>query len=182
MRLERLWLFAYLAGIVALGYIHDIRVIAALLLLLVALGGRRRWLLLRRAVAALLLFNVTVTLAYFLAHRFFGFPEAALLLINLRALAMTLMTFTLVSRINMARALAFSRTLSLLYTLCVSQIIAFMRSYAAFSEGLRSRNAGRQHGTRLHALLAQLYYFMYKTLSLSQENAMGMRSRGVMDD
>ncbi|UFS61412.1 hypothetical protein LOH54_07025 [Sulfurimonas sp. HSL-3221] len=182
MQRERLWLFAYLAGIVALGYVHDLRVVGAVVLVLVALGGRRRWLLLRRAVAALLLFNATVTLTYLLAHYFFGLPEAALLLINLRALAMTLMTFTLVSRVNMARALSFSKTLSLLYTLCVSQVIAFMRSYAAFSEGLRSRHAGRQRGTRLHALLAQLYFFMYKTLSLSQENAMGMRSRGVMDD
>jgi len=182
MRRERAWLLAYLAGIVALGFVHDVRVVAAAVLLLVALGGRKRWLLLRRAVAALLLFNMTVTLAYFLAQQFLGFPEAALLLINLRALAMTLMTFTLVSNINMARALSFSRTLSLLYTLSVSQIIAFVRTYASFAEGQRSRNAGRGRSTRLHALLAQLHFFMFKTLSQSRESALGMRSRGVMDD
>ena len=182
MRYERLWLLAYLAGIVALGFVHDLRGIAAALLLLIALGGRKRWILLKRAVAALLLFNMTVTLAYLLARQFLGFPEAPLLLINLRALAMTLMTFTLVSHINMARALSFSRTLSLLYTLSVSQIIAFIRTYAAFSEGLMSRNAGRGQGTQLHALLARLYFFMHKTLSQSREHAMGMRSRGVMDD
>jgi len=182
MRRERAWLIAYLAAIVALGFVHDVGIMIAVILLLVTLGGRKRWLLLRRAVAALLLFTMTVTLAYLIAEQFMGFPKAALLLINLRALAMTLMTFTLVSNINMARALSFSRTLSLLYILSVSQVIAFMRTYASFTEGQRSRNAGRGQGTRLHALLAQLHYFMFKTLSQSRESAMGMRSRGVMDD
>lgn len=179
---DRLWLFAYLSGIVLLGFIHSVWVIAGVVISVFILGGARRLLLLRRAVAALLLFNVTVTLAYLLAQRLLDVPEAPLLLINLRALAMTLMTFTVVSRINLARALSFSGTLSLLFTLCVSQVMAFRRMYASFREGLESRHAGQRRGSRMHALLAQLFFFMHKTFSQSQEYAMGMRSRGMMDD
>ena len=179
---ERAWLTAYGLGIVSLGFVHDPLVFAAVLAALVALGGRRRRVLLRRAVAAMLLFSATVTLTYLLAERFFGYPEAPLLLINLRALTMTLMTFTLVERVNMAAALSFSPQLARLYTLSVSQIILFWRTYASFSEGLRSRHAGRQRGNRLHALLAQLHFFMHKSLSQSQEYAAGMRSRGLTDD
>lgn len=138
------------------------------------LGGGARWRILRRSVTVIALFVGSVTLLYAL----FGAAPEALWLINLRALAITQLSFTLTTRINLHSALGFSRVLQLLYTLSLTQITLLQRLLLDYRDALRARGA-RLERRSLPPLLESLFD---AALRRSEAQQMALRARGVLDD
>jgi len=175
---ERLLLALYGFWVVLLGVWHSKLLMAFSLLAVLFLGGVLRWRILRRTVTAVAIFVGSVSLAYAL----FGAAPEALVLINLRALAITQLTFTLVARVNLHRAFAFSPTLGMLYGLTYAQILLLRTLLFDYYDGLRSRGASVKNvvkTTQIQPLLSTLFGTM---LYKSTEQTMAMRSRGLIDD
>jgi len=177
-------LLAYLAAIVLATTVHEIGLLALGLVLVLALAGREWLRILRRACIAILLFNLVVTLSYGAIAGLQGrFSIEFVVLVNLRVLLLTSLTFLFASRVNPFEALAFSRTLTYLFTLAYGQSMAFRQVLDDFRLAFKSRRIERvalrdryRHSAAVGA------HFFDKSLHRATEITQVMRSRGFFDD
>lgn len=178
------WLLLYLAGVVAITFIHYPAALAALLVGSLAVAGMERWRYLRRTVLAILVFNLTVSAGYVVVALWQGaFVADYLLLVNLRVLLLMYLGFWFTARVSLLDALAGWPTASLLATLAISQIKTFERILADFRAAFESRNLARPRwldSSRHAAALTQT--LLDKSLAASSEVTLAMRSRGAFDD
>jgi cobalt/nickel transport system permease protein len=180
---SRLALFGYLAGLVTGTTVHHPGLLAAGLALVLALAGRQWLRILRRAILAVLVFNGVVTASYvILAGLQENFSLEYVVLVNLRVLFLTSLTFLFVTRVNPFRALDFSRSLTFLFTLAYSQAMAFRRVLSDFRLAFQSRCIERaglrdryRHGAGVGA------HLLDKSLHHATEITQVMRSRGFFD-
>ncbi len=181
---DRVALLIYLAGLVGAGLVHDPVWLGAGLLLVLVLSGTALLRVLRRAILAVLVFSSMVSLSYWIIAVVRGVsPYEYLLLLNLRVLLMTSMSFLIIERVDLLRALAFSKTLVYAVTLASSQLLAFRRLYHDMRLALLSRSPGglRPRDLYRHAA-ASGSFFIEKALADASETAQGMKSRGFFDD
>jgi cobalt/nickel transport system permease protein len=177
-------LLVYLVAIVLATTVHQIISLALGLGLVLALAGRDWLRILRRACVAILLFNLVVTLSYAAIAGLQGtFSLEFVVLVNLRVLLLTCLTFLFVSRVNPFEALAFSRSLTFLFTLAYSQSMAFKQALEDFRLAFKSRRIEQvnlrdryRHGASVGV------HFLDKSLHRATEITQVMRSRGFFDD
>ncbi len=183
MKRDRLLLILYLTAVVAATLVHEPSSLAAALVVLLLLAGHDATRLLRRSLRVILVFNLAVSLGYVLLAWLRGIsPWETLLLINLRVLLLTLLTFLFISRVNLFRALDFSPTLSWLLALAYSQALGFQRAHAEFRLALASRCLERPRLIdRYRASAAAAAWFMDRALATARESALALRARGFFD-
>ena len=177
-------LFAYLVAILLGTMVHDVRWLGLGLLLVLVLAGRQWLRILRRAGLAILAFNAIVTASYALLAGLKGsFSLDYVVLINLRVLFLTCLTFLFVTRVNPFEALAFSSGLTYLFILAYSQAMTFRQVLVNFRLAFKSRCIERpalrdryQHSAGIGAHLLE------KSLNSATEITHVMRSRGFFDD
>jgi len=171
---------AYLAAVVAITLIHDVLWLGAGLLVAVLVSGRQAPALLRRTLLPILFFNLAVSLGYIAAGLLGGeLRWGYLALMNLRVVLLTFLTFLMVSRVDLLRALGFSRTLTYLIVLALSQIMTFRRLHQEFrlaGESRRLRRPRLRDGYTQGAVVAVQFYD--KAEQGAGEIALAMRSRG----
>lgn len=180
----RLWLAAYLAGIVAASFVHRPEWLAAALAAALLAAGGARWRLMRRVLLSVLAFNLTVSLGYVAVAWAGGtFDGRYLLLVNLRVVLMVFLGFWFVSRVPLQQALSFAPTLSFVATIALGQIQAFERLLRDFGFAFASRNARpAPFAARLRHSASQGQYLLERAVHAAGEGALAMRSRGCFDD
>ena len=177
---DRLLLLGYVVAVLAATSVHDSRWLAAGLLVAAALAGRSAPRIALRALRAVVLFSLVVSLGY-ASGALFGQAVSVdyLILVNIRVFLLIFLTFALAARIDFLRALNFSRSLTYLATLALSQIITFRRLFedlrlAAESRRLR-RLALRQGYLQSAAAASHLFD---RAEHDAREIALAMRARG----
>jgi hypothetical protein len=180
----RVALLAYLAAILMGTMVHDLRWLSLALLVVLTLAGRRWLRILRRAGLAILAFNAIITASYALLAGLKGsFSLDYVLLINLRVLFLTCLTFLFAARVNLFEALAFSGGLTYLFILAYSQAMAFRQVLVNFRLAFKSRcierPALRERYRHSAGIVAHLFD---KSLNNATEITYVMRSRGFFDD
>lgn len=177
-------LLLYLAAVLAATLVHDPRWLAAGLGLTLLLAGGAAGTILHRALLAVLAFNALVSLGYAAQSWLRGIePWNALLRLNLRVLLLTSLSFLFIARVNLFRALAFSRRLSYLLGLAYSQALLFRRAHDDFRLALASRSLGRPGLlARYRASAAAASWFLEKSLHAASQSAQALRSRGFFHD
>lgn len=183
-RATQLWLAAYLTSVVAITFVHHPAWLAAVLAIAISGAGPARWQLLRRTILAVLTFNLTVSVGYALVAWWQGrYSGDYLLMINLRVMLLVFLGFWFISRVNVLRALGFSRTLAFVATLAVGQIGTFTRIIRDFRLAFVSRNPARASlASRGRHAAAQAGHLLDKSVCGATDTAMAMRSRGCFDD
>jgi cobalt/nickel transport system permease protein len=177
---DRLLLLGYLSAVLAATLVHDPRWLAAGLLCAAALAGRNAPLIAWRALRAVTFFSLVVSVGY-AAGGFFGQAVSVdyLILVNIRVFLLIFLTFALVARIDFLRALNFSRGLTYLATLALSQIITFRRLFADLllaAESRRLRRLALRQGYLQSAAAAA--YLFDRAEHDAREIALAMRARG----
>jgi cobalt/nickel transport system permease protein len=105
------------------------------------------------------------------------------MLFNTRVALLTASSFGMISRVDLVRALAFSRTLTWLLVIAHSQIATQRRVLSDFLQALRSRTLGRLRLRDLHRHRAAASGGILKRgLHDATEVTLAMRSRGFSDD
>ncbi|MDD5387993.1 MAG: ABC transporter permease [Gallionellaceae bacterium] len=179
---ERGKLAAWLLALVTASWLTAPSWLAGGLLAVLLLCGRDAVRLSRRALLATASFSGTVSLAY-LGQAWWqsrALPLDWLLTVNLRVLLMALLTFLFIERVNLFQALAFSRRLSFLLVLAVSQSLGLKRTLAEFRLGLQSRSprpAGLR--ARYRAAAHAAAWLLDRALANAHESAQAMQSRGM---
>lgn len=177
-------LIVYLTVVFAITVIHNTAALAVALLGAIVFTGDRRWHIARRSLLAVVLFNSVVTVSYVLLTALQGgFSLYFVALINVRVFLLTYLTFLMVERVNPFKALAFSNTLSYLFSLAYGHIITFRRLHDDFRMALKSRTIKRarmrdlyRHGGAAGA------FFLQKSLHDTTEITEAMKSRGFFND
>jgi cobalt/nickel transport system permease protein len=175
-------LLAYACGIVLVSALTEpIWLIVALCGVLL-LAGRKAWSLLRRAILATLTFSIVVSLAYVLQVLWLlgAIPWQWLLTINLRVLDMALLTFVFIERTNLFTALSFSRRLTFMLVLAVSQSLGLRRTLEDFRLAMQSRSA-RRIGLRdrYRAAGHAAGWLLDRALANAHESAQALQARGM---
>lgn len=184
MHRDRLALFLYLAALLAGSLVHHPGWLAAGLAGVLLLAGRDAMAILRRVVTVVLVFNAVVSLSYAaLAWWQDASPWSTLLRLNLRVLLLTALSFLFMARVNLFRALDFSRDLTFALGLAYSQALVFRRAQQDFQMALVSRSL-RRPGLldRYRASAAAASWFMEKAVHAARQSALALRSRGFFHD
>ncbi len=149
---------------------------------ILALAGRQAPTIARHALLATVAFSATVSFAYVIQVVWMSgnVPWRWLAMINLRVLDMSMLTFLCIRRVNLYAALAFSKRLSFILVLAVSQSIGLRRTLDDFRLAMRSRGvprAGLRHRYRAAAHAAA--WLLDRALANAHDSAQALRSRGV---
>ncbi len=181
---ERAALVCYLGTLVALTSVHDLHVLGIALALTLALARRRVFALIRRVVFAVGPFCVLVSLSYAALTIPSGlFAPGYLVLINLRVAVLTSLTFLVMERVNLARALGFSPGLLYVLTLATSQALTLRKVADDYRLALKSRTLVRLGlRDRYRHSGASAARLIAKAMHQSGEIALAMRARGFFDE
>ncbi|MCG6897452.1 MAG: energy-coupling factor transporter transmembrane protein EcfT [Thiocapsa sp.] len=177
---DRLLLLGYAIAVLAATSVHHPSWLAAGLLVVAALAGRQAPTIGWRALRAVLFFNLVISVGYS-ASALFGQAVSVdyLILVNIRVYLLIFLTFTLASRIDILRALSFSRGLTYLVTLVLSQIISFRRLFGDLRLAAESRRLRRlQLRERYLQSAAAAAHLFDRAEHDAREIALAMSSRG----
>ena len=176
----RLLLLGYAVAVLAATSIHDPLWLAAGLLLAFAAAGRQAPTIGWRALRAVLVFNLVISVGY-AASALFGQTVSVdyLILVNLRVFLLIFLTFILAARVDFLRAVNFSRGLTYLATLVLSQIITFRRLFEDLRIAGESRRLRRLRlrESYLQSAAAAVHLFD-RAEHDAREIALAMRARG----
>lgn len=177
---DRLALAGYVCGVLLATSIHDIRFLLGGLVAVLALSGRDLPVVARRAALSIVVFNSIVTVAYVGASLLRGGGSGYYVaLINVRVFLLTSLTFLVARRVNLWKALAFSRTLTYVLALAATQTLTFRRLFEEFRMAFRSRSIGRPSVRDLYRHAASTgAFFLDRSLESVTEVAQAMKSRG----
>jgi cobalt/nickel transport system permease protein len=184
MNRDTAFLIVYLVAVFVITLIHDPLVLGVALAGLMLAAGSQRWRIARRALIAIALFNSVVTVSYVLLTLFRGgFSGRYVVLMNARVFLLTFLTFFVVGRVNPFNALAFSRTLTYLFSLAYGHVVTFRRLYEDFRMALKSRTIRRARTRDLYRHGAAAgSFFLEKSLHDTTEITEAMKSRGFFND
>ena len=168
----------YLVFILLLTVIHDITFYILVLAILIVLSGKSFFILAKKTLLAVLFFNLFISISYLVLK---GFEFDYLILVNMRVIDMTFMTFLFVNKINLFKLFSFSKNLTYLLVLSYSQILVFERYFNEFSLALKSRLINKpSYKQKKNFITAVLTYFTEKSVENSREIAQAMKSRGFL--
>ncbi|HCO38590.1 MAG TPA: ABC transporter permease [Aquificaceae bacterium] len=181
---DKLLLLLYLFCLLYLSFsshIYTLLIALVLLLMFLILSPIERKLkLLKHAFLSFFLFSFFISFSYLL------FNQKALdyfLMINLRSFDLSLLTFIFLRMVNLYKAFDFSKTLSFLLVMAVSNAITYNRLLKDFKDAIRSRTLQKPKRKTLVAFTKRLSLFFFeKSINTSREVQEAMRSRGFYND
>jgi FlaA1/EpsC-like NDP-sugar epimerase len=181
---DRLLLIAWLIAVVAATFLHDPVWLAALLAVALAAQGRRAPRVARRALVAVAFVNLAVSAGWIAWAVWNDAPWAALVLrLNLRVLLIAVLTFGMLQRVDLVRAVAPLPSLRFLLVLALGQIRVLERALADYRAAFASRSPTRPPlKLRFVGAGRQAAALLEKAERQSEELNQGMRARGFFDD
>ncbi len=181
---DKLFFVLYLLGIIALTSVHNLWFFLGFLFVLFVLSGKSIVPVLKKTVLSIILFNSIVSISYII-YSIFKNQEwfEYILLLNLRVFTITFMTFLFIDRVNIFKALSFSKTLQFLLVLSYSQILTYKKSFNEFKLALKSRTVQKPERKDMYNFISRVFYFfLNKSMNNSKEISQAMKSRGFFID
>lgn len=165
--------------IIALTFVHNTLYLGILGAFFLVLSFKTA----KKAFFAILFFNLGVSIGYvieslILKREFLDY----LLLLNLRVFDMTFAVLFISSRINLLKALSFSKSLQFLLSATLSQIDVFKKTYDDFILALKSRTVKKLGERRAKEFISNMFFYFYKkSIHNSKERTLALKSRGFFD-
>jgi len=181
---DKLIFLIYIFLIFVITSVHNIYFIFGIFLLLVFFSGKKVFYFLKKSVLSILIFNSFISISYILFSLLKNQEWIDyILLLNVRVLSLTYLTFFVFSKINIFKAVSFSKNLTFLLVLSYSQILNFLKTYQDFKLALKSRIIEKPRLKDLYNHISSMFfYFLNKSLKNSEEISQAMKSRGFFDD
>jgi len=181
---ERIKLIVYILTIIFITSIHNPIVYLLLFLIAVSISADKFVHLFKKTLKSIIIFNLIISLSYAIYTFVVSKVDFKyLIMINLRVLLITYLTFYLIEVCNIFSAVSFSKNLSYLLVLAYSQIMNFKRVYMEMQLAFRSRVlAGDRKKYLSNFSQATVGLFLTKSMYNACELAEGMKSRGFFND
>lgn len=180
---ERIKLIIYIATVIIITSIHELVGYLAIFIIIALISVKNFTTLIRKAIKSVLIFNMIISLSYAVYSAVVSEVDwRYLLMINLRVLLLTYVTFYLVKVCNVFSALSFSKNLSYLIMLAYSQIINFRKVYEEMKLAFRSRLLYYNKEYLRYLSMAAVNLFLIKSMYNAKALSEGMNSRGFFND
>jgi cobalt/nickel transport system permease protein len=179
---DRIFFFVYLFLLVFFTTIHEKYLLLFALIVFFLISGKKFLYLFKKTFKSVIIFTSVVSVSYLISGFFKTIDYNFVILFNIRVFLMTYVTFLMLEKINIFKALSFSKSISSLIALSFSQINIFRRSFLDFWMGINSRQAVFSYIDWLKSVKSTALFFVNKTLHSSQDISAGMKSRGFFDD
>ena len=136
----------------------------------------------KRVLKSILWFNLTVSLGYIIMSFIQDIsPWHYVVYINLKVYLVTYFVFLFFSRVDMVEFFSFSKELSYLLSISLSQIISYEKTFEDFRLAYKARVV-RKLRERERGFIAQTFeFFLTKALRDSKERTLAMKARGFFD-
>ncbi len=181
---DKILFFVYIFCIFLLTLVHKTEFFVAFSLFLFVLSGKDIFRLLKKTFFSIVFFNSIVSISYIIYAYFKGIESLEyILLLNLRVFSLTFLTFLFISKVNIFKAVSFSKTLSYLLILSYSQILLYKKYFNDFSYALKSRVIIKPEKKDIYNFISRIFYFfLNKSIKNSEEISQAMKSRGFFID
>jgi len=136
----------------------------------------------KKVLKSILLFNLGVSLGYLLVSYLKGVSGWEFLFyINLKVYILTYSVFLFFERVDVVEFFSFSKELSYLLMISLSQIISYKKSFEDFRLAYRARVVRNLRQRERGFITTVFEFFMKKALNDSKERTMAMKARGFFD-
>ena len=136
----------------------------------------------KRVLQSVVWFNLSISIGYLIMSVLKGFSAwEYLLYINLKVYLLTYFVFYFFSKVDMIEFFSFSKELSFLLSIALSQIISYKKTFEDFRLAYKARVV-RSLREREKGFVGRVFeFFLLKALRDSKERTMAMKARGFFD-
>lgn len=136
----------------------------------------------KRVLKSVLFFNLSVSLGYIIVAYIKDITAwEYLLYINVKVYSLTFFVFLFFSRVNVIEFFSFSKELSYLLTISLSQILSYKKSFEDFRLAYKARVVKKLRQRERSFIVYVFEFFMQKALHDSKERTLAMKARGFFD-
>lgn len=180
---DRAVLTGWLAAVVAITFVHDPWLLAALVVVVLAALGRAAPRIALRAAAAVALVNLTVSAAYVVSAWIAGGEWIAFVArLNLRVFLLAMLAFWMIRSVDLARAATPWPRLKFLVVLAIGQIRSLAQLLSDYRMAFASRSPTRPPlRVQFGSAGRQAAALMEKGERQAERLNQGMRARGFFD-
>ena len=163
----------------ALLYIKNVYILYVILPLFWVISFKEFVKLNKKVIKSIFLFNLSITLGYaFMGYIKGVFVLKYLIYINLKVYLLTYFVFWFFDRVDMVRFFSFSKELSYLLSISLSQIISYKKTFEDMRLAFRARVIKRLKEREKGFIVNVFGFFLQKALNDSKERSLAMKSRG----
>lgn len=180
---DRILFGFYFLGLLVILSSHSFYLLGFFAIILLFLAKREWFKMLKKALKSIFFFNIAISIGFVSIALLQQKPWIEyLLLFNLRVFDLTLTTMLFSHYVNIALALSFSKTLSFLLSISLSQIYSYQKSYENFMLALKSRLIKKMGERAKKEFITSVFgYFFTKALYDSEEKSLALKARGFFD-
>ena len=136
----------------------------------------------KRVIKSIFLFNLGISVAYLIMSIFKDIDLSYIVYINLKVFAMTYFVFWFFSKNNMIQFFSFSRDLSYLLTISLSQIYSYKKTYEDFRLAYKARIIKKLRKREEGFITKTFDFFLKKALKDSKERSLALKARGFFEN
>jgi len=163
--------------------LHSSEYLFPLLVVLWAVSYKDFLSLNKKVVKSIVWFNLSVSLGYIAMSMFQEYsPWEFVLYINLKVYLITYFVFYFFSKVDMISFFSFSKELSYLLSISLSQIISYKKSFEDFTLAYKARMVKKLREREQGFITRVFEFFLTKALKDSKERTLAMKARGFFDN
>ncbi len=182
MRRDNLIRIFFILSFFILLTLKDIYFLLVALLFLWGVSLKSFFKLNKRVIKSIVIFNLGVSLGYVLMALFQKIsPWHYVVYINLKVYLLTYFVFWFFSRFSITSFFSFSKDLSYLVTITLSQIYSYKRTFEDFKLAFKSR-VFKLNDRSPKFITRTFEFFLEKALKDSKEKSLAMKARGFFDE
>ncbi len=161
--------------------LREIEYILVALMILFLISFRDFFKISKKVIKSIFLFNLGVSVGYVIMAFIKNFsPLKYLLYINLKVFLMTYFVFYFFSKVDVVRFFSFSKELSYLLTITLSQIYSYKKTFIDFRDAFRARVVSLRDKEK-QFIVRTFNFFLKKALKDSKERSLAMKARGFFE-
>jgi len=137
----------------------------------------------KRVFKSIIFFNLGISIGYFIMSFFKEINVVEYLVyINLKVFSLTYFVFFFFSKVDMVKFFSFSKDLSYLLTITLSQIYSYKKTFEDFRLAYKARVIKKVKNQEEGFIKRTFEFFLKKAMSDSKERSLALKARGFFDD
>ncbi len=162
--------------------LHNIFYLASILLISFCFDFKNIKRLNKKVLKSILFFNLAITVSYGIMYFFKeNLNLWYLLYINLKVYTISYFVTLFFTKVDMVQFFAFSKDLSFLLSITLSQIISYKKSFYDLKMAFQSRVIKKLREREKGFIIKVFEFFFTKAMKDSKQRALAMRARGFFD-
>lgn len=136
----------------------------------------------KRVFKSIFIFNLGVSIGYVLMALLNNIdPWSYIIYINLKVYTLTFFVFLFFSKVSIVGFFSFSKDLSYLLSISLSQIYSYRKTFEDFRLAYKARFIKKHRERKTDFIRVVFSFFLKKSMNDSKERVMAMRARGFFD-